>query len=270
VEYTPPKGINFRSYLERQVAAELDAQQVDYNYESTEDLPSLDCLCYLPDFKIISSKPELLLPEWVECKPQDFLYDLRDVLGITRRYGERFKTPVPVTGCTAQDLLKMNERIAELAKPKRLAEFTGKSVLVVGKVGATESMSIQMHADKILFSRSQPFVNWLGVEKARERKRKQAEFQRQMEQWRIERELAQAQKEIEERQAAANHERVIAAIRRSPSRGSNRFASSCCDCGAHVRPGHGDLRKVTYSDNTARHHVLCFACKTNTLSLASR
>jgi hypothetical protein len=269
VEYTPPTGSGFRSHLERQVAAELDAQAVDYSYESTEGLPGLDQLRYLPDFKINRARAELHLPEWVECKPQEFLYDLRDVLGITRSHGERFKTPIPLTNCTAQTLLAMGERIAELAKPKRLAEITGKSVLVVGKVGATESMSIQMHADQILFSRSQPFVNWLGVQKAREREAQRLEFERRNEEWRKRNEAELAQSAFQRQQAAANQDKVMLAIRQSPSRGPNRFSGFCCDCKSHVLPGYGDLRRVAYSDGSLRSHILCLQCRCKAQALAS-
>ena len=80
----------FRSHLEVLVAQELDEHGVNWDYERFVTLPNGPQVRYLPDFTINSANPALQLPQWVEAKPQQFLYDLRDLLGVTRRNGERF------------------------------------------------------------------------------------------------------------------------------------------------------------------------------------
>jgi len=241
----------FRSHLEVLVARELDEHGVKWDYERPVVLPGGPQVRYLPDFTIDSSDLALQLPRWVEAKPQQFLYDLRDALGITRRYGERFSGEIlhkNVTSIDLQDLL-----IQELWKPKRLAELTGESVLVVGTVGGTSCLSIEMCAETIRFSRQHPFVNWLGLQKAKER-----EFKRlQMEVEAAERQRAWLEQQERNRQAIA---RQVQETLQYKHLGPTKWNRGCFGCNAFVQAGTGSLRKVQFTDSSHEWRVLCSNC----------
>lgn len=138
----------FRSALERAVAAELDRLGVSWSYEVAVSLPT-GRVNYLPDFTINVDASHFGLPRWVECKPQQQIYTLRDVTGVTRRAGEYFKADVTVEGLTAAHLVDYD--LQELAKPKRLAELSGEPVLVVGGVQGTSSLSALLTEDGVVF-----------------------------------------------------------------------------------------------------------------------
>lgn len=192
-----------------------------------------------------------MLPRWVECKPQDFLYSLRDLLGVTRKHGDRFAGEIVCEGVASDDLRSM--LVEELWKPKRLAEITGDSVLVVGTVGGVSSLSIEMGPASIKFSRQHPFVNWVGIQKAKERERKRLEW---------EAEAAERQRLFEEdqkrqRQAMARELEATLAFRHL---GPTKWNKTCFGCGSFVQAGQGSLRKVQFTDGSHEWRVLCSSC----------
>jgi hypothetical protein len=241
----------FRSHLEVLVAQELDQHGIDWDYEKPVILPNGPAVRYLPDFTINSADQAFYLPRWVEAKPQQFLYDLRDVLGVTRRHGERFSGEIQQENVNSKDL--QNLLVQELWKPKRLAELTGESVLVVGTVGGTSCLSIEMCADSIRFSRSHPFVNWLGLQKAKERQRKQLQY---------EIEAAERQRVWKERQEL-NRQAIKHQVRETlqfKHLGPTKWSKGCFGCNAFVQAGTGSLRKVEFTDGSNEWRVLCSNC----------
>ena len=241
----------FRSHLEVLVAQELDEHKVNWDYERPVVLPSGPKVRYLPDFTINNADQALRLPRWVEAKPQQFLYDLRDVLGVTRRHGERFSGEIQHENVTAKDL--QNLLVQELWKPKRLAELAGESVLVVGTVGGTSSLSIENTADSIRFSRNHPFVNWLGLQKAKERQRKQLQY---------EVEAAERQRVWKEQQELSRLaiKRQVRETLQFKHLGSTKWSKGCFGCNAFVQAGTGSLRKVEFTDGSNEWRVLCSSC----------
>jgi hypothetical protein len=254
MQYAPAKSHQFRSQLEARVASELDRHHVRYDYESREGLPALSELQYLPDFRVISAPLELQLPVWIECKPQQFLYDLRDWLNVTRKYGEYFSEPVPVDGCSSSDLSRMGPNIAELAKPKRLAELTGFGVLVVGNAGVKSRLSVLMKQSSIVFDRQHPFVNWRGHLERLERERREAAAKAARA--RYEKEMAEA-----EAQRAKEEMQLIERVKAAPHRMLNRFPGDCICCGCDVVPGDGSLRSLVDSSQRRTHYILCQQCR---------
>lgn len=239
----------FRSRLEREVSEELTRLQVTFAYERPVELAGGQRVHYLPDFTIDAAPDHLELPLWVECKPQQMLYAVRDALGVTRRAGEYFKTDVTVEDVKATDLLRME--FAELAKPKILAELTGESVLVLGAVQGTSSLSLLMEPDGIRFSRSHPVVNQRGVQKAQEREERDERYRAQAAQW---------QREWQERQAKALEERkttIRQIVTLYPSQ-PPRFFSSCFGCGQVGQDGL--IYRVLVSGNT-RWVRVCDVCR---------
>ena len=71
------KGRDYVSELERSVARELDEAGVLFVYEQQVVLNDGTSPKYLPDFTIIEAPQALRLPEYVEVKPQSFLYVYR-------------------------------------------------------------------------------------------------------------------------------------------------------------------------------------------------
>ena len=245
----------FRSQLEVLVASELTARGVDWSYEVPVTLGNGSQLRYLPDFLINKASADLELPKWVECKPQQFLYELRDTLDLTRRYGDKFSTPIELEGCDSKEL--MNRDIQELWKPKRLAEITGESVLVVGGVGRVSTLTVQMNAKSMTFSRTNPFVNWKAVQQARERSARDARYKELAARQKAEYEAAAEARRQNQIQQRAN---LLAHVHQAPSRGTNRYESECCECGAFVPKGAGSLRSVLLADLSSRFFVLCPKC----------
>jgi hypothetical protein len=233
------------------VAQELDEHKVNWDYERPVVLPSGPKLRYLPDFTINSADEALKLPRWVEAKPQQFLYDLRDVLGVTRRHGERFSGEIQHENVTAKDL--QNLLVQELWKPKRLAELAGESVLVVGTVGGTSSLSIEMCADSIRFSRNHPFVNWLSLQKTKERQRKQLQYEAEA----AERQRLWKQQQELNRQAM---KRQVHETLQFKHLGSTKWSKGCFGCNVFVQAGTGSLRKVEFTDGSNEWRVLCSNC----------
>lgn len=233
------------------VARELDEHGVQWQYEQRVVLPDGRSPRYLPDFLIEEASPELQLPQWVECKPQDFLYALRDLLGVTRKHGDRFSGEVICEGVTSETLRGL--LVDELWKPKMLAELTGKCVLLVGTVGAVASLSIEMRPDSVCFSREHPFVNWIGIQRAKERERKrlqwEAEAAERQRLWRLEQDRR--------REAIAQS---LSDTLRFRHLGPTRWSRPCYGCSDFVRAGTGSLRKVEFIDGSHEWRVVCSNC----------
>lgn len=251
-----PAG-QFRSGLERDIADALSEQGVEYEYERSVVLPDGKTPYYLPDFTIDRAPPHLSLPRWIEAKPQQFLYDLRDALGVTRRYGERFKGDVAVDGVDAGWL---RGRGSELWKPKMLAEVTGDCVLVVGGAGGLERLSVEMRPAEIVLSRQHPFVNSTGVKRKRERDER-------ANRWRAEQEAARLRwQQLEDARLAAIERQRAATLRAAlPSRlrGPNRYDAHCGGCDVRVCAGMGSLYVIPLGSADATYVVLCDHCRCN-------
>lgn len=245
----------FRSQLEVSVARELDERGVSWEYERPVRLENGLSPRYLPDFTINAANASLKLSKWVECKPQNFLYALRDLLGVTRTHGDRFSGEVVCENISSEHLKSLF--VEELWKPKRLAELTGESVLVVGTVGAISSLSIEMRKTAICFSRCHPFVNWLGIEKAKERERRrqqnEIEAAERRRQWEIEQQQRQRMYE-EMRQRSLIEALSVGHL------GATKYRQRCCGCGEWVMPGSGSLRKVQFTNGAHEWRVICSTC----------
>jgi hypothetical protein len=220
---TTYNGRQFRSVLEADVARFLDECAVHWRYEVWTDYTRR----YLPDFTIDWAADYLNLPRWVEVKPQEMLYDLRDALGVP----ELFQGEWRVEGVSAGGILNLNAKFVELYKPKRLTEVAaddllqktplstaqmrsreGIGVLVTAVANRTRTLSVEMDACGVTFSRSHPFVNRKGA-------LRDAERAAERERWRLE-------SEERDRQYAANQARYqaeAAELRRQREEFSRRF-----------------------------------------------
>jgi hypothetical protein len=256
-------GIPFRSQLERKVAHELDRLEVEWAYERAVVLEDGTSPRYLPDFTITDAAAELCLPQWVEVKPMDFLYDLRVHCGIDRAHGDRFTGEIPVRNV---DSARLKSWQHELWKPKMLAEITGESVLAVGGVGGTAMLSITLTKNELVFSREHPFVNQAGVEKKRRHAEREERYRLQREEWARHHEAVErqrAQRALE--QQAAEQEKIgqlmqLVRQRRGPTR-RNGYADQCVNCSRVVAPDGGWLFHITLSEGFGRWVVVCPGCR---------
>lgn len=241
---------SFRSQLEREVATEMDCLGIAWRYEVAVTLPGNTSIAYLPDFTIDVDASHLGVPGWIECKPQQMLYTLRDITGVTRRAGEYFKADVTVDGFTAADLLAREQ--TELAKPKRLAELSGQPVLVIGGVQGTNSLSVLLTETGAVFSRTNPFVNQRGVAKANEQARRAVETAERMALW---------QKERDERTARETALRtgIVTFCVRDLTGMAVRFASACVGC--REQGVDGAIYRVPYTDGSERWERVCVPCR---------
>jgi hypothetical protein len=248
----------FRSRLENEIAGELDSLDIHYAYE----LPwvrEFDGYSprYLPDFTIEPSErtAELEIPRFIEGKPQQFIYDLRDTLGVTRRAGERFIIPVRVENADHRRIKDIG--IEELWKPKLLAEVSGEAVLVCGRVGGTSALSVEMRPTEILFSRSHPFVNQVGLRQRLEREENQRY-------WAAETKRRDAERAAEAAKRATEMAAQRTALRASIIAGTIRsvepkFASRCSGCGSYGEDGRARLCATT--DGGQAWFRLCVKCE---------
>lgn len=179
------KGIQFRSMIEAKVAKELDGLGVRWEYEA----PVQGVNWYLPDFTIIDAPEELQLPRWVEVKPGDLIYNLRDYVGCPERAPEGdhdgYTHTSAITAKQVHDI-----PIEEIWKPKRLAEWTGEPLLVVSAINRDRTIGAVMHPDHVELGWSHPAVNWRRIVKQREA---EARWEAQRREW----EKLQAQREAE-------------------------------------------------------------------------
>lgn len=255
----------FRSRLEVEIAAELDRLNIHHGYEVRWTNPETgETVPYDPDFTIEPSDEAeaLRLPKWVEGKPQQMIYDLYEVLGLKRKIGERFTEDIEVRGIGSTDLERMHFK--ELRKPKKLAEISGECVLVVGVVGATNRLSVEMRPRTIVFSRSHPFVNQHGEEKRREQEERRQRQDEERRHW--ERDRARRLREAEERDqarravdAATAPDRVRRINAASTRAITPKFASSCAACGA--RGDNGSAHLCTLANGNTRWFRICARCQ---------
>jgi len=152
-------GITFRSALEAKVAEELDGLDVLWEYERRTPFTER----YLPDFTITEAHPDLELPRWVEVKPAELLYAVRDYLDVPERFDADQWRWVIARGLHEAQL-------TEIPKPKRLAEVSGEPVLVVSAINRNRTLSLWLNQDGIRFSKRHPAVNHKQVllDRARE------------------------------------------------------------------------------------------------------
>lgn len=261
IEHSPSGLQNsgeFRSRLEALVAQEMTSLGVSWKYEHPVSLPNGRSVNYLPDFLITHSPAELQLPRWVECKPQEFLYDLRTAMGIDRAHGERFKSPIAVSDVDSRVLSGLG--FLELAKPKRLSEVSGESVLVVGRVRGIETLSVEMEPEKIIFSRSHPLVNQLGIQKDKERKERLAELQRKAYARQANLAAANSRMELVARTARIRNRLNVAKVINQSEKGRNKYNGQCFGCSSYIQAGKGFLFHASVNGAGWQFYVICKDC----------
>lgn len=208
-------GIRFRSQLEAAVAQELDNLGVnDWEYE--KPVPDIR---YLPDFTLDKrwADTDYQLPRWIEVKPHDLLYRVRDHFHVSERFTE------DVTfSCQSSELRR---DFGEIWKPKRLAEQYGEPVLVVSVLNLHQRLSIEMHPFQIVLSRSHPAVNWKKVLADRQKEQERLAWQDRSRLARI----SYLEKQARER---AEFIEVARSKRVRPS----KFDDFCRGCGRHDVP----------------------------------
>lgn len=167
-------GIQFRSVLEVNVAEQLDALDIGWVYERA--VPGVR---YLPDFLLTGTRsdwttsepadPDMQLPAYIEVKPPEALYAIRDAVGL----GERFE------GHYRYDLTwrEVAEMADELHKPKRLAEHLNADVLVAHAINRNRTLAVVMHPDGLTVTRDHPLVNWKSVVAEREAEARRREWE---------------------------------------------------------------------------------------------
>lgn len=209
-------GIPFKSTSEVNVAVALDDLGIDWGYE----MPLDEDIRYLPDFTIHTAHEDFQCPKWIEVKPAELIYAARDYFNVPERFDDDIRV-----SATLEDFRNINPDM-ELCKPKYLAELSEQSVLVVYKINASSSLSIEMQPGGAVFSKSHPLVNWKGVLK----KREQEEARRRWDQINQQRQIERVNRQREE--AAADQERAAQVVRRFSALDHRRakFSGSCCVC----------------------------------------
>lgn len=210
---TPYRGIQMRSGLEVTVAQTLDQLGVDWLYEAPAPVAG-----YIPDFTIVAARPDMQLTRWLEVKPADLLYEVRNIFGLPELLDGS-----PITVYATVD--RMHElHIQEIHKPQRLAAATGEDVLVVSALNRTSTLSITCHGDRLTFSKWHPAVNWRAVEKRRreaaERARYRAESAARQASWDREQAARAAERLKRLRYLISNHKQIMPA----------KFPSACHGC----------------------------------------
>lgn len=210
-------GTLFRSALEAKVAEELDGFGIQWEYEQPVEV---DGLPYLPDFTLdprsdLADEFDLAgewgIAPWLEVKPAGLLYALRDHAGLPERFDGNHTLHL-----TAQDLRAAG--MDEIWKPKRLAEATGFTALVVSAINRHRTLSVLMTPDGIELSRSHPLVCHRQLVADRQRAEREA-------QWRAEMERQRAAYEAEQRR----QRQAIIAYAKSRGRPA-RYDGWCCIC----------------------------------------
>lgn len=130
---------------------------------------------YEPDFTIYRAPDEFEFPQYIEVKPAEALYALRDRWNLPERFDG-----VEEFWMTQDDVRKV---VPELAKPKRLAEETGCEVLVTSKLWGTQTLSATIGPELVTLERRHPGVNWRGHEKRVKRQIDQIYWAKQHAEW---------------------------------------------------------------------------------------
>lgn len=224
MDAAPPerwKGIQFRSKLELHVARHLDDLGLGWQYERPVEHNGRR-IRYLPDFTMVTDTPEAeewAAPDFIEVKPQEFIYSLRDHLGVDEHLDGDMEREHEADAAHLRDL-----DIEELWKPKALAELLGCTVLVCGGVNRSRTLSVLMQPDRMVFQRNHPIVNTKGVLAEAEREAKRQRWAAEAERWRQQREQEQAQRQ------AARLEQFGRLIRHADRRQA-QFEGQCWWCG---------------------------------------
>ena len=207
-----------RSKLEVNMAMTLTEFGVAWDYER----PTGQDLHYLPDFTILNTPNHLGLgtggAEWVEVKPQEMLYALRDHCKVEELFpiGEQ-----RVVDITAFDLGQAG--VEELWKPKRLAELTGRQVLMCATANRSHTLSVIATETSLVFDRNHPFVCAKGHARRVERAR-----QRQA--WREQYERERAQRDAVDAARAADRLKALRHIATEWRESKARYAGRCEAC----------------------------------------
>jgi len=204
-------GVPFRSGLEAAVAKNLDDMGVEWAYERGVEGVNK----YLPDFTILESLTAMQFPQWIEVKPPELLYAVRDHLGIPERFVDDVRADI-----TAQQIYDAG--LSEIWKPKALAEHQHEAVLVVSKINRNRTLSIEMYPEHVVLSKRHPGVNWREVKKEEERQRRQA-------QWRAEAAERAAERAREDEQRRADNLAWAMSVDSRPA----RYDGWCIVCSAH-------------------------------------
>lgn len=255
-------GMKFDSALEFQVANDMD--EIGLGEHWGHHVPSGFPVYYEPDFTIFKQpcmNPQcgvcdeyewagdyLKLPRWIEVKPAELLYAVRNAVGLDQRFEGEHRSPL-----TAEHLDEITT--GELGKVKRLAEFAGQSVLVVERMNRHRKLSLLLTPEEVQFSRSHPAVNHQGFLKDC------ADYVRHLE-WAAARERDAAERERLARQHAADRERarseqvdMAQRWRRTFQLAGSRpalYAGTCVICRRHRT---NDYLVVARIDD--RHRVMC-------------
>lgn len=188
-----PGGDGFRSKLEKRVAEQLNRAGVQWVYEpETLTLTTVvgKPVRYLPDFQIVDADSDYELPPFIEVKPPDLLYQLRDNYEVPEHFPP--DEPHHVT-TTAFDMHRRGVDL-ELCKPKLLAENHECEVLICGDGWTgTRRLSIIATPDRLVFTKGHPWVNHTGHQQRLEAERRAAYWAREWERRQIEAEQARAE-----------------------------------------------------------------------------
>lgn len=209
-----------RSKLEVNMALTLTDFGVEWEYERATGFD----LHYLPDFKITSLWPNLglgphrELAAWVEVKPQDMLYAIRDHCKVEELFpiGEK-----RVVRTTAFDLQEAG--VEELWKPKRLAELSGHQVLICATANRSHTLSVTATETSLIFDRDHPFVCAKGHARRVERERQRRAWREQYERERAERDAIDAAR-------AADRLKALRHIATTWRESKARYAGRCDAC----------------------------------------
>jgi hypothetical protein len=265
-----------RSKLEVHVAQHMDRLGVPWAYE----LP-VPGIKYLPDFIVatewsvesrlanqisaVTTEGDVFLDlggadaHWVEVKPQSFIYQLRDHLGVPERTDS-------VVSTTAQEL--HDAHVEELWKPKLLAEKTGRDVLVVGEVDRTRTLSVTMSPDYVWFRTDHPFVNTRNAVAKLRKEREDRQWWEDYERRRLECERRRLEREADNLRLAqereverlARQQRKLRELGATSLVGWRRqqasFAGLCEICETHT----GNSELWVYFRPSSPYRLICVDC----------
>ena len=236
-----------RSKLEVNMAMTLTEFGVAWDYER----PTGEELAYLPDFTILTLWPNLALgptpstAKWVEVKPQEMLYALRDHCKVEELFpiGEQRHV-----NTTAFDLQEAG--VEELWKPKRLAELTGQQVLICAVANRSHTLSVTATETGLTFDRDHPFVCAKGHNR-------RAERERQRKAWREQYEREKAEREAIDAARAADRLKALRHIATTWRESKARYAGRCDACRDEFLPEHLTLMRGPLAQQWA---PLCGPC----------
>lgn len=234
MDAAPPerwKGIQFRSKLELHVARHLDDLGLGWQYERPVEHNGRR-IRYLPDFTMVTDAPEAeewAAPDFIEVKPQEFIYSLRDHLGVDEHLNGDMERE---HGADAARLRELD--IEELWKPKALAELLGCTVLVCGGVNRSRTLSVLMQPHRMVFQRNHPIVNTKGVLAEAEREAKRQRWAAEAERWREEMDRRERERELERQRVQAARLESAGRLIRHAERRQARFDGTCRWCNDYV------------------------------------